>query len=237
MPKTDAALVRAAVLNNAEWCDTVCRSHGIVGTFGEQFWATSHRPLPLYPDAVTLTPHASSVQVLQHVDFSPGCAIKDSYAALDLTDARFRVLFDAQWICLAGKAGAPADASPIAWSTVQDAAGLSAWTAAWADDNDAGEPFLPHLLDDPRVEFLAGHHGEQIKGGAITFRNDAVVSVCNVFAADGHLDGIWAGVLTHTADRFPDLPVVGYESGEDLAAALRQGCITIGTLRVWLHAP
>jgi hypothetical protein len=34
---------------------------------------------------------------------------------------------------------------------------------------------------------------------------------------------------------FPDLAVVGYEHGEDLAIAVRHGFEPIGPLRVWFH--
>ncbi len=32
------ALIRAAALNNAEWCAAVCRSHGIGSRFTEDAW-------------------------------------------------------------------------------------------------------------------------------------------------------------------------------------------------------
>jgi len=43
----------------AEWCDALCRTHGIAGQFGMDFWSSSRRTPPYYPDAVTLSaPHA-----------------------------------------------------------------------------------------------------------------------------------------------------------------------------------
>ena len=45
----------------------------------------------------------------------------------------------------------------------------------------------------------------------------------------------WPGVLATIDDRFPALPVVGYEHGDDLTAAVRHGFEPIGALRIWLH--
>ncbi|GGK65959.1 hypothetical protein Sme01_23690 [Sphaerisporangium melleum] len=91
--------VREAVRNNAGWCDAVCRAHGMPGTFTETVWANPRRSPPLYPDAVTLSPDASAEEVLAAIDLvSAEPSVKDGYAQLDLSDAGFRVLFDAQWI-------------------------------------------------------------------------------------------------------------------------------------------
>ncbi|MFC5804297.1 hypothetical protein [Streptomyces formicae] len=48
------------------------------------------------------------------------------------------------------------------------------------------------------------------------------------------LDRAWAGCLATVARVWPGIPVVGYESGDSLAAAADQGCVPGGTLRVWL---
>ena len=46
----------------------------------------------------------------------------------------------------------------------------------------------------------------------------------------------WPVVLEAVHSLFPLLPVVGYEHGEALAAAVRHGFEPIGPLRVWLRA-
>lgn len=40
--------------NNADWCDLVCRSHGIGTARDEAAWVALRRSPPFYPDAVTL---------------------------------------------------------------------------------------------------------------------------------------------------------------------------------------
>ncbi|MEZ0071362.1 hypothetical protein [Planotetraspora sp. GP83] len=95
--------VLAAARNNAEWCDAMCRAHGMPGGFTESLFNPRKAP-PYYPDAVTLTPDATVAEVLRlldrrAVDGEPGGAsVKDSFARLDLSAAGFRVLFEAQWI-------------------------------------------------------------------------------------------------------------------------------------------
>src|SRR5690349_13349736 len=87
-----------AALNNAQWCDLICRSHGARTRFDDVAWTSSTRTPPYYPDAVTLIPDLSVPDLLARIDSSAGCSIKDSFASLNLTEHGFRLLFEAQWI-------------------------------------------------------------------------------------------------------------------------------------------
>jgi hypothetical protein len=51
----------------------------------------------------------------------------------------------------------------------------------------------------------------------------------------GGPDAAWPLVLDAVHWLFPTLPVVGYERGDDLAAAVRHGFEPVGPLRIWLH--
>ncbi|WP_435854122.1 hypothetical protein [Streptomyces subrutilus] len=231
------ALLLAAARNNAVWCDAVCRAHGAVGTFGPDAWTSARRTPPLYPDAVTLTRGASPAALVAGIDTrSPGCSVKDSFAALDLGPEGFRVLFEAQWIHRpAGPAGVVAG-PPLAWSAVAGAAELAEWEAAW--DGAAPGLFGPALATGGAagdLVFLAGRSGGRIVAGAVANRTGPVVGVSNLFAhPDTTAGAAWAGTLTAVAARWPGLSVVGYESGDDLDAALRAGFTTLGPLRVWI---
>ncbi|WP_237291358.1 hypothetical protein [Streptomyces sp. Sge12] len=225
---TGTTLLRKAALNNAAWCDAVCRAHGVAPRYeGDGLWVSPRRTPPMYPDAVTLEPGVPAERVLLGVDTdSPGCSVKDSFADLDLAGAGFEVLFEAQWIHR--PAGAPlpaaeAEAGGPEWSEVTDAAELAGWEAA------SGGVFRPELLGEGTV-FLAGRAGGRIVAGAVASTGGGVVGVSNVFGA------AWAGVLCAVAVRWPELDVVGYEHGEDLEAALRAGFTPIGPVRVWLRA-
>ncbi|MEU9232281.1 hypothetical protein [Streptomyces subrutilus] len=229
-------LLRAAARDNAEWCDAVARGHGPAGAFGAEAWSSARRTPPLYPDAVTLAPGASAPALVAGIDTgNPGCSVKDSFADLDLAGDGFEVLFEARWIHRPAAAPAPAGGSRLEWSAVGGAAELARWEAAW--DGEEGTGLFHPDLPGRDVVFLAGRAGGRIVAGAVAHRGSgAVVGLSNLFAHDeADTDAAWAGALTAVAARWPDLPVVGYESGDDLAAAVRAGFTPIGPLRVWLH--
>lgn len=89
-------LTVAAARNNADWCDLVCRTYGLVTTFHADAWVTATRAPTAYPDAITLTRSAVADDLLARIDRSPGCSVKDSFASLDLSGSGFQVLFHAE---------------------------------------------------------------------------------------------------------------------------------------------
>jgi hypothetical protein len=210
-------MIAKAVRNNAEWCDAMCRAHGISGEADDDVWAWPVRTPPYYPDAVTLHPSATAAALLARIDSGPGCSIKDSFATLDLPG--FTVIVEASWMYRP-----PGPAHGEKWS-VATASDLPEWERAW------GEPlglFVPTLLAD--TLFLAARRGGRIVAGAILNRTDDVVGISNVFGGD------WAGAVATAGRLYPDLPLVGYEAGDALAAARRQGFEVLGPLRVWMRA-
>jgi hypothetical protein len=106
-----AERVAAAVDNNARWCDLVCRSQGIPCEWRSDVWIARRRTPPLYPDAITLRPGVPASEVLRGTDDGPGCAVKDSYADVELDG--FDVLFEARWFYRE-----PADGGPSPWRVV-----------------------------------------------------------------------------------------------------------------------
>ncbi|MEV7546220.1 hypothetical protein [Streptomyces sp. NPDC089915] len=225
------ALLRAAARNNAEWCAAVCGG----GRFSASLWSSRRPTPPLYPDAVTLAPEASAAEVLAGVGTAgTGRSVKDSFASLDLGPAGFEVLFEARWIHRpAGPAAAPAGGR-LEWDEVEGPGELADWEAAWGD-GEGGGTFHAGLLREGIV-FLAGRDGGRITAGAVLSSGGGVVGVSNVFAAaPADADGAWAAALDASARHWPGLPVVGYEHGGDLDAALRAGFSPIGPLRVWLR--
>jgi hypothetical protein len=228
-------LVRAAARNNAEWCAAMSRSHGLAGAFGAEAWAAPARTPLYYPDAVTLVPGADLGALVARIDtVAPGATIKDSFADLDLTEAGFQVLFEAQWIHR--PASAPALAPDRAWEVAGDPDTLRAWALAWDNGDGNADLIRPELLDDPATFVLAGRSADgRVAAGAVASRSDQVVGISNVFARDGGPDTAWPVVLGAVHGLFPTLPVVGYEHGDGLAAAMRHGFEPIGPLRIWLH--
>ncbi|MCX5285327.1 hypothetical protein [Streptomyces sp. NBC_00198] len=237
MTTSEQFLVRAAARNNAEWCAAMSRSHGLTSAFAPGVWTAPERTPLFYPDAVTLEPGADPAGLVARIDTrTSGASVKDSFADLDLGRFGFQVLFEARWIHRA--AGAPAVVSGLAPDVAADTDTLRAWALAW-DDGDGNEGlFRPELLDDPATVVLVGRSADgRVVAGAVASRGDDVVGVSNVFAREGGPDAAWSFALTATHRLFPALPVVGYEHGEDLTAAVRHGFEPIGPLRIWLHQP
>ncbi|MFI7018735.1 hypothetical protein [Streptomyces sp. NPDC050164] len=240
MTTSQQPLVRAAARNNAEWCAAMCRAHGVAGEFGSEAWAAAGRAPLFYPDAVTLEPGADPDALVARIDRgSPGASVKDSFADLDLTGAGFRALFEAQWIHRPAGADAlarPPEPADLAWDVVGGPDTLRAWALAW--DGGAGHAglFRDGLLDDPETFLILGRSDDgRVVAGAVAGRGEHVVGVSNVFGRDGGPGAAWPLVL-HALDwLFPTLPVVGYESGDDLETAVRHGFEPVGPLRVWLH--
>ncbi|MFE1268384.1 hypothetical protein [Streptomyces sp. NPDC058758] len=227
-------LLTAVVRNNAEWCGSMCRAHGLAGAFGPRAWTSPRRTPLYYPDAVSLAGDATAADVVTGIDLTaPGASVKDSYARLDLAPHGFRPLFDATWI---GRPAGPPAAPAAPWTRVGTPDALAAWADAWSGgDADEAALFRPALLDDPAVTVVAlpGPDG-RILGGAVLSAGGGATGVSNLFAADGtDPAAVWAAALA-AAD--PALPVVGYESGDDLTAALAAGFAELGPLRVWLAA-
>ena len=232
-----AAATLAAARNNADWCATVCRTHGIPERFRDAAWTSDRRTPPYYPDAVTLRPDAMPEDVLPWIDTaSPGCSVKDSFATLDLSGAGFTELFTARWIHRAAGTVPGRPAVPV-----ESAADLAAWQAVWHGAGDPPDVFRTALLADPSVLVLAvpagiGPAGIGPAGGAVLNRSASVVGLSNVFAADGvDPTTIWTAALVAAARFAPALPVVGYERGRDLETALSVGFVAAGDLRVWMR--
>ncbi|MFI1416566.1 hypothetical protein ACH4VX_01015 [Streptomyces sp. NPDC020731] len=231
-------LTMAAARNNAEWCAAMSRSHGLESEFGSQAWAAPVRTPLFYPDAVTLAPGADGTALVARIDTAAaGASVKDSFADLDLTGAGFEVLFEARWIHRPAGTPAPAPAPELRWDVVGDRERLRAWALAWDDGDGNAHLFRPGLLDDPETFVLAGRSADgRVVAGAVASRSEQVVGLSNVFAREGGgPDSAWPVVLQAVSRLFPDLPVVGYEQGDELAAAVRAGFKSVGPLRIWIH--
>jgi hypothetical protein len=230
-----ANLVRAAARNNAEWCEIMCRLHRIGSWFRGNVWAAERRPPPHYPDAVTLESTASRESVLAEIDtVTPGCSVKDSFACLDLSPAGFRVLLDAQWLYRPARPPPQTKALGPRWMRIRHAEALSDWEQAWSGGDEPIGLFPAALLREQAVAILGAYSGDRVVGGAIANRSASVVGVSNLFAMDGDLDNTWRACLVALIEHFPDLPLVAYEHGAALAAALRNGFEATGALRVWV---
>lgn len=237
--------VEQAARNNAIWCDTICRAHGAAGEFHADIWF-NRNPVPrFYPNVVTLSNQRPVAAQLAHVQALVAAilpdqwAIKDSFAALDLATLGFQLFFAANWIWRTPSTPLPnTHDQGIQWVRIQDEGQLTQWESAWSGTNDDSSPqlpplFLPTLLADPDIAFIAAYQGSAIIAGAIANRTDTVVGLSNLFIPPADYVAFWAGCVATAQATFPGLPLVGYESGADLARAEAVGFEKLQSLRVW----
>jgi hypothetical protein len=215
--------LRRAVDANIGWYEDIFAMHGIGSVLEDGLWSSLAPPPPLHSDAVTVEPAVRAEQVVLRLRDRARAGVKDSFATLDLAGDGFDVLFAATWIHRE-----PATAGRTAWRVVRSAEGLAAWNAGW----DTAEVLLPELLDRGHVRILERVAGGDVTGGAIARLGSGVVDVSNVHGHGGHAID-WAELATAIAAQFPDRPMVGYEHGADLDAALAGGFDPVGQLRVW----
>ncbi len=238
--------IEQAARNNAIWCDTLCRAHGIPGEFHDAMWINRH-PVPrFYSNAVTLSDQRDAAAQLAHIQTLvawglPGnWSVKDSFRVLDLAALGFQLLFEATWLWRAPSPTASHRThTTTRWTWVQSASELEHWEMAWGRGaaNTASNPqsrlFVPGLLAERDIAFLAAYEDEKIVAGAIANRTDEVVGLSNVFVpvADGML--FWDRCIATVQKRFPGLPIVGYERGPDLDVMQAVGFERVQELRVW----
>jgi len=226
-----------AARNNAAWCDAVCGAHGCPGERTGGYWLTRAPTPPAYPNLVTLEPAAApaleAVRELERARPSQPWAVKDSFSVLPLETAGFRLLFEAEWI------GRPVQlARPRAggrWIRVRSETGLAAWEAAWGESASQPRVFLPALLGRSEIAILAALDGAgAVAAGVVANRSGDAVGLSNFFAREERAARRAAGAEAAQRE-FPGLPLVGYESGRDLAECRALGFLPLGPLRVWLR--
>ena len=229
----ELSVIRAAARNNAEWCEALCRTHGITGRFDAECWTSPQRTRPLYPDAVTLAGGVVPARLLSQIDAGDGCSVKDSFADLDLTADGFQVLFRGEWLLRA-----PEETPTLSsgWVAVETREQLRDWELAWGASSAGLRLFHAPLLANAAIAVFARYDGEAIVSGAIANRSATVIGLSNVFDAHGDLESVWRDAASAAQARWGSMPVVGYDSGEALDAAHGSGFARVGELAVWVNA-
>ncbi|AKJ01240.1 Hypothetical protein AA314_02866 [Archangium gephyra] len=218
----------------------MCRTHGHPGEFSEALWFNRAQVPPFYPNVVTLTAEGQTrqLEVLSALELPGRWGVKDSFATLDLAPPGFEELFSAQWLHFPSERPAPVSSGAARWVQARDTAALAAWEAAWGGHQHPPpavfQVFRPGLLEDAGVRFLAAYHEDTLVAGAIAYHAEGVVSLSNTFFAEARAGVLRAELLGQLLATFPGLPLVGYDSGDELAAWCALGFEPIGPLRVWL---
>lgn len=222
-----------AARNNAEWCAAVWRSHGLPVEQACGLWFCP-RPTPqYYPNVVTVERAADIAEQIRFIAelgrFRPDLkiSVKDSFACLDLRTAGLTPLFDARWLWCDENA-APAAVGGLRWRRVDDERSLVDWELAWRGSALTGPRiFQAELLSDQRAAFLGGFDAAgTILAGGIVYRAAGASGITNVFGSRTQFMSALASLL-------PAHPIVGYERGDALKSAERNGFQVLGPLRVW----
>jgi len=234
-PVTDRIVLAAR--NNALWCDAVARSHGVRTTMDDAAWTASTRTPPYYPDAVTLSADVGEYDVLARVDDSDGCSVKDSWSRLDLSLEDFARLVVGEWVWLDPTTAVPSRPAR-SWRRVTTTEAMAAWVQAWASDPDAEAILRPALLGEAGVHLLAAHASDAsdapLVAGAVVHVTGEVAGLGNVFALDGDAMGTWREAAAAAREVVGGTPLVGWEAGASVEAAVAAGCERLGPLSVWL---
>ena len=178
-------------------------------------------PVPrFYPNAVTLAvgdtaleEQLTTVEILKKSNLPGRWSVKDSFGTLDLSRRGFELLFEARWIRSVMPAEGPS--TDIVWER--------------EDKGAAGLPF-----DDPGFVMFKGRRGFKVVAGFMLYRAEDIVGVSNVVAETADAPAVWRALTVMAAQTFPRLPLVGYESGSELQAAVTAGFEAGDELRVWV---
>jgi hypothetical protein len=244
----NASRVELAARNNAIWCDTVCRAHGVPGKFLPTLWLNRSLPPPYYSNLVVISnsgDHAKTLEYIRELIELPlpgKWSVKDSFFNLELTTLGFDVLFEASWIW---RDPAPKysdrSSSGFRWNRIMSPTDLTRWEAAWSGNPKNPDAlrkpaqFPDSLLEDRNIIFFAGSLGQEIVAGGIANRTSGVVGLSNVFVNAGDTNTAWIGLINRVQEAFPALSMVGYEANSTLESALTCGFTPIGLLRVWIR--
>ncbi len=216
-----------AVREHAAWCDLVCRLHRFTPEGDARLWWSARRTPDLFPDAVTLVPDLSVLDVLGRINDSPGASVKDSFATLDLTDQGWTVLFDATWVARPPRTGVD-DEVASTFAIVHERFPFAAWCRAWGGPADV----LPTGLRRVPGVTVLGREGDtgvrrRCDRALHRDRRHCASPACGTPSARGPTSP------TRSSHRHPEAWIVGYERGAGLDAALAAGFTAVGPLRVW----
>lgn len=187
-------------------------------------WVNAQAVPRFYPNAVSLRHDAAAIdeqfatlEILAKSNPPGRWAVKDSFATLDLSRRGFDLLFDANWIRQLPLLIARTS-SDLSWQRVATSDAFP--TALFADANFA--------------MFSGSRNGEVVAGGTL-YRAEKVVGLSNVIAEPDDAVAVFRDLVALAAGLFPGLPMVGYESGNELRAAINAGFEPGDELRIWVR--
>jgi hypothetical protein len=215
-----------AARNNARWCNAVCFAHGKSGRFLEHMWVNAEAVPRFYPNAVTLSAadrdideQRQTVRILLKSHIPGRWAVKDSFHTLDIARLGFDVLSEANWIRKAHPRAAPATS------------GL-----AWARSSHPNIDLPAGLFSDANFAMFSAKRDGAVVAGGTFYRTESIVGLSNVVAEAADEVAVWHDLEAIAAREFPGVPLVGYESDDDLEAARKAGFEVGDPLRIWVKS-
>ena len=213
------------VRENAAWCDLVCRLHRFTPEGDGRLWWSARRTPDLFPDAVTLVPDLSELDVLGRINTR---LAPRSETPLRRSTSRTR-----GGVCTStprgsrvdpGRAGRRGRVHIRRRPREFPVRGLVSCLGGPAGVLPIG------LRRVPGVTVLGREGDAGFADGAIVHCTEiggtAVAGLWNAF-------GAWADIADEVSHRHPEAWIVGYERGVGLDAALAAGFTPIGPLHVW----
>jgi hypothetical protein len=233
-----------AAVNNALWCDLICRLHGAPGSFAGWSWRNTGPVPALYPNYVSTSPATAAVQMAEIAELvasSGDCelSVKDSFQSLDLGPLGFEPWFDAEWYHRpVPTVSARAHTARHGWCQLHAERDLEQWEIAWRaagfHDDLVPNPLFPSLLlKQPGVAVLACVERGNIVAGAIAFHADGTVGLTNFFSAPDIADEQYCACVDFIANLFPSSGIVGYEEPGFAERHAAKQIAMIGQLRIW----
>jgi len=205
-----------------------------VGRFLVHTWVNAE-PVPrFYPNVVSLTTGAADideqrqiVEMLLKSNLPGRWAVKDSFRTLDIARLGFDVLFEANWIRLL-----PSKPEVIGFPR----SGALVSGLSWERTKPGGEAFPAALFSDENFAMFSGSRNGAIVAGGTLYNSDGVVGISNVTADVDEAPAVWRDLAILAASTFPEMPLVGYESGDELKAAHKAGFELGDPLRIWVKS-
>ncbi|MFC7391429.1 hypothetical protein [Scopulibacillus cellulosilyticus] len=220
--------IEQAVKNNIIWCGIVSESHGIPYYCNGGVWGLLSEAPPLCPDIITAGMDVTDQEVADFIGDRNISTIKDSFANLDMASIGFKVLFNAVWIY--HPPVSVSESAKLGWRVITKKEDLTKWTYA----HDSEKVIKYNLLDRDDVKIFIKEKEDEISG-FIANLGAGVIGISNAFSMEYTNEALWKDIVQAVSTEFQNLPIVGYEQGNSLKAALSCGWESLGPLRIWIR--
>jgi len=228
-----------AAHSNADWYAMMFDIHQIGYVRSDIAFLATASPPRYHSWMTTLDPQAQENlhQLVEQNVQQTGFGIKDAFNSLQLEALGLVELFSASWLF----ADDIQPASTNNWVQITTASDLLLWEAAW---NANGSPssqrqFPDEILSRKDVVIWGRKVSTGFDAGVIANVSAECVGLSNCFGKDAYPAAATLCAQLADAQENPSapskrVPVVGYERGNDLDAAVALGFEATGPLSVWV---